>query len=123
MFTPKAEQFLKKEKKCISSALKPLGKVRKFLYLSKFDHSGVKSIKVAMTLNFKLSVHRGAARHGRCPPRLLRFLNHTCQTVKTSGSVGDVSPVGVSEFCYLCAQGAGSALRGERSMSAGELER
>lgn len=69
-----------------------------------------KSVKVAMSLNFKLLGQVSAARHGHCTLGLPQFLNHTCQIVKTSGSAGDELPVGVSEFCYPCAQGLGLAL-------------
>lgn len=60
-----------------------------------------------MSLNFQLPGQVSAARQGRCTPGLPQFLNHTCQIAKTSGSVGDELPVGVSEFCYPCAQGGG----------------
>lgn len=46
-----------------------------------------------------------AARNGCCTPGLPQFLNHPCQIVKASGSVGDELLVGVCEFCYLCARG------------------
>lgn len=76
-----------------------------------------------MSLNLMLLKQTSAARHGRCPPGLPQFLNHTCQIVKTSGSAGDGSPVGEREFCYLCTPGAGLALRGERGISGAEFER
>lgn len=73
-----------------------------------------------MSLNFQLQGQVSAARQGRCTPGLPQFLNHTCQIAKTSGSVGDELPVGVSEFCYPCAQGVALALWGEWCMSGEE---
>lgn len=110
-------------KTVIESTLKPLGEVCKFIDLSQFDDSGEKSIKAAVSVNFKLTEQRSAARRWGWTPGLPQFLNHTCQIVKTSGSVGDELPGGVSEFCYPCAQGVGLALWGEWCMSGEELER
>lgn len=100
-----------------------LGEVCKFMHSSQFDDSREKSTKVAMSRNFKILEQIHAAAHDRCTSGLPQSLNHTCQIVKTSGSVGDELPVGVSGFCYPRAQGLGLDLWREWCMSGEELER